>query len=660
VFSFGLVLYQLCCGDRAEWWPTDVDSNDVAAITGALRQPASFAQWTPIDAAWPLADLIRRCLATRAEDRPTALQLRDELLAAAQRCVADPAEAFRALVEQHSLSLLHDSRRARAEYQPPFATPLRGLSRVPEKEEKSDEAPRPVTAVVEEFLAPTSPHCVLLLLGDGGVGKSLTLQTLVAAPPQPWLPVQLRPALPQWSHSALRGAVAQSLQWYGASAFSHTAPVVLLLDSYDELSHDVAPEDDLPRVLGMTARMKLIVTARRTTVPDADLGRRFGTSVAVRYLLPFTTQQIQWLIRQRGVDDVKADSISTVVENPFLLQLYCDCRADVDALAQRHWKPGVVQRRHVYEAALSRWICDAARRGGVIDAVMQQLMRGTHSLEDSFVGAAQRIGHAMYAAGAVDSLHTDEPWAQLYSLTQDALRGKRAALVAFRLRELQTFLVGCPLRIRPAASFAHKSFRDYLAAAHFAAEPGSPDRALLTLDPAVQRFAAEFVDATATTAYTQNMSVMPLSPTPLQLGHRLVDILRTSRHPTVVANALTALNTAGVSFSGMNLAGIAAGSAEPPAPGTPFADLGGAMLAGANLSRADLRHCRLQQACLNGADLRHANLQGAAFGELPLFRTFAVEYDVRAVAVSPDGRFVYSGDDLTVTQWETSSGAVCT
>ncbi len=622
---------------------------DVSAITAALCHPATLDQWTPVDPAWPLAGLIRRCLAVRPEARPTAPQLRDELLAAALSCFANPAEAFGALVEQRNRWLLHDSRRARAEYQPPFATTSRAITHASDKDEKSGGAPRPVTAVLKEFLAPTSQERVLLLLGDGGLGKTLTLQHLVSAPPQPWLAVQLRHALPQWSHATLRGAVSHALQFYGGSASGHTAPIVLLIDAYDELSHDIAPEDDLPCVLGMAANMKLIVTARRTAVPDADLGRRFGTSVVVRYLLPFTPQQIRALMRQRGVDDVKADSVRAVVENPFLLQLYCECRADVDALAQRHWQPGVVQRRHVYEAALLRWIRDAARRGGLIDAVRQQLLAtGNVTLEESFVAAAQRIGHAMYAAGAVDSLQSDEPWAQLYVLTEVALRGKRAALVAFRLRELQTFLAGGPLRIRPAASFAHKSFRDYLAAAHYVADPVSADHALLTLDPAVQRFAAEFIDPGATTTYTQNQSSTPPTPT---LGHLLVDLLRTSRHPSVVANALTALNTAGVSFSGMNLAGLTAGSAEPPAPGTPFADLGGAMLAGVDLSCADLRHCRLQQACLDGANLRQAKMQGAAFGELP---SFLVGSEVKAVTVSPDGRFVFSASLRQLQMWDAS------
>jgi hypothetical protein len=96
-----------------------------------LEPPGHVSQWAPVDPAWPLADLARRCLSVWPEDRPAVLQLRDELLAAAPRCFADPADAFAAVVEQRNRWLLHDSRRTRAEYQPPFATHLRGLTHVP-------------------------------------------------------------------------------------------------------------------------------------------------------------------------------------------------------------------------------------------------------------------------------------------------------------------------------------------------------------------------------------------------------------------------------------------------------------------------------------------------------------------------------------------------
>ncbi len=80
VFSLGLVLYQLCCGDRAAWWPNSIDQGDTTAITGALAQAAVFDQWVQDDppgrlvplfvAAWPDAprtapqrpSCLRRCL----------------------------------------------------------------------------------------------------------------------------------------------------------------------------------------------------------------------------------------------------------------------------------------------------------------------------------------------------------------------------------------------------------------------------------------------------------------------------------------------------------------------------------------------------------------------------------------------------------------------
>ncbi len=413
MFSLGLVLFQLCCGDRTAWWPSDVDARPdadaVQAIVATLQDAAAFAQWAPVDAAWPLADVIRRCLSFDPAQRPTAAQLRDELLAAAPWCLPGPGEAFCAVAEQRNWWLLHESRGARAQYQAPFATARRGLARVPTVEEKQrahgnddEEAKqvahdvRPVTAALDEFLASSDQRRVLVLLGDGGVGKSLTLQRLVescliagssasgapapAEAPAPararWQALQLRPALSgsgAWSHAGLRGAVQRALRWYaGAVACPGDARLVVLLDGYDELALAAggAADDDLPRALGLDepalagARVKLVVTARRTTVPEGELARRFGPGSGALYLLPFTAAQMETLMRQRGLAEAqiaRAQSLRAVVENPFLLQLYCECWPEVEALAARHWRAGAVRRRHVYEAALRRCGAGSAR-----------------------------------------------------------------------------------------------------------------------------------------------------------------------------------------------------------------------------------------------------------------------------------------------------------
>jgi hypothetical protein len=684
-----------------------MDGAQPALYHSTLQSPDAFAEWAGVNASWPLADLVRRCLSFRVEERPTAAQLRDELLAAAPRCMPIP-EATRAVVEVRNGWLLHDSRAARATYLPPFATPLRGLERVPARvadepqrtgSAASEAAPEPVTSAVERFLA--SPERVLVLLGDGGVGKSLTLQQLTAqlsaqsaaqgGAVRRWLPLLLRSALPQWRHADLQGAVLRALQWYGCPAPSAGgeleggARLLIVCDGYDELAArdgSGGPTEDLPRTLGMPASAKLVLTARRGGVPEAELERRFGASLRVRYFLPFTADQMRELMRRRGVGAEQVEralSLSTVVENPFVLQMFSECWSDIQALAQQHWRAGTVQRRHVYEAALRRWIRDAVQRGGLLPVVAERLIDPADAqdrsrtigdkLERSFLRAAQRVGHHMFKAAALTVRGAELPdlqqeaWLRVHQLTEETTRGQKQALVAFRLRELQGFLAGCPLRLRlravsergaaeaggqhsgnaAEAGFAHKSFRDFLAAAHWAADPADPFHAPLTLDPAVQRFAAEFIDPTATTALTQRVKTLAdldRAPALHDAGYAAVRVLLSagSRNPGAAANALTALNTAGVSLAGMRLAGLAAGGV-PPAPGVPFADLGGATLSGADLTKADLRGCRLQQACLDGAVLCGADLSGTLLGELP---SLAVGGEVLCVSTSEDGQRVYT------------------
>jgi hypothetical protein len=669
VFSFGLVLLQLSLGGRHAWWPATVDDSDITSITFALQRPRTFAEWAHVDPTWPLADIINRCLTPDATSRPTAAELVGALLAAGPRCFAERGgdSASLAIVEQRNRWLLHDSRHARADYIAPFCTHRRDITRVPE-DLKGDAGLLPVTVRLEAFLSSAAER-VLVLLGDGGAGKSLTLQQMVAAADaQKCLLIQLRPALPRWSHAALHGAVSAALRWYGVSSTEGIqAHIVIVLDAYDELEAEagVAPAEDLPAVLGMAPNMKLVLCARRSAVPETAMARRFGppSESVVQYLLPLTTAQIEALMRQRGLPDAevaKAQGLQAVVETPFLLRLYCECWSEVATLAARHWRAGTVQRRHVYEAALSRWVRDAQQRGGLLPKVEQMVVGSQGSPHNAFVQAAQRIAHAMFAASATDRFsHPHEPWSRLFQLTRDALRAKARspALVDFRVRELRSYLAGCPLRVEDvdggAVSFAHKSFRDFLAAAHYAAHPADTGSTLLTMDAAVQRFVAEFVDCTDTAASLCEPEAPKQAEAPVAAGRRMVAVLRSASDPVAVANAITALNTAGVPLSGLKLAGLRAGG-PPPAAGVPFADLGGAMLAGTDLSGADLRSCRLQQACLDDAVLRDTNLDGAIFGELPAIRMSA---GVNALALTSDGLRIFAAcADGAVRHVDVSSG----
>ncbi|MEM7495575.1 MAG: pentapeptide repeat-containing protein, partial [Myxococcota bacterium] len=112
------------------------------------------------------------------------------------------------------------------------------------------------------------------------------------------------------------------------------------------------------------------------------------------------------------------------------------------------------------------------------------------------------------------------------------------------------------------------------------------------------------------------------------------------------ANALTILNAAGVSFSGMDLRGINA----------PGAVLDGAVMDGTDLRGANLAGAWLGHASLSQARLGQAVLLGTRFGEQAFFKGHTDS--VNSVGFSGDGTRVASGSsDNTVRVWDMQSGA---
>ena len=86
-----------------------------------------------------------------------------------------------------------------------------------------------------------------------------------------------------------------------------------------------------------------------------------------------------------------------------------------------------------------------------------------------------------------------------------------------------------------------------------------------------------------------------------------IELSKTDKHFAIAAaNAITGLNNAKISFSGMDFKGIS----------IPEADLSQAILDYTNLEGSDLSSVKLKTAWLRGASLKRSNMDGVYFGEL--------------------------------------------
>jgi hypothetical protein len=297
---------------------------------------------------------------------------------------------------------------------------------------------------------------------------------------------------------------------------------------------------------------------------------------SVRYLLPFTAEQVRSFLDHKGVPH-SGELPLEVLENPLVLRLY--------ASAWRVIKPsgfrGAVLRRDVYNAFAEQWLTGVSVLSEDVRTALSDAASGT-SFAELFADFAESAALRMFSAGALVLPAVDmaaHPWAQLPQLTRESAErqfagaGRRVMdleqLVRARLRVLQRFLSGSPVQGRgEVLTFFHKSLRDFYCARALLRQPDCAAR-VLTDDPAVLRFAAEMVDIAAA-----RERLMAASPPPAADGTaRVVDGLLRARHcaamrpyplakAVVAANCASVLAVAGVSLSGVDLSGAALGEGE--------------------------------------------------------------------------------------------------
>jgi len=735
IYALGLVLWQLATG-KIPREPTR------KIFAEAEREPI------PEDCPSEIRQLILDCWRTNPEDRPSAEEVVtrlkrmefNEFSSLIQLCEEVDIEIHPARIEglkylpsyltEHQVLEDLDTYWQRLEMQPDFEG---NLSRQEiSTPSQLGNPPFSLHKTLNEFLAQEEANS-LVLLGESGLGKTLSTYQLAdrllsqwwnylknPVGTMPYYPLFIRSKLSQWSHSELVNAMDKIFKIYGENeALLKGIPVLVIVDAYDECQADIPPEN-LPKQMGLNdlPHVKLLVTCRSNTVENSALSARFALNgrLTVRYFLPFHTQQMLCYLKEslNWAPDtyqhyqeiiIKATELRQVLRNPFVLSLL------VQSWETTVSKKDLTQlnRWQIYQGFTEHWI--KSRQFLLLPSIQETLSQGHEDLLDSFNAFAAEIAFETFKEKdfsfnlAKDRVlspnsrfwlnlekeieeHTRKAFAVRQGNQSRSLLNEIDYITIMHLK-LKQFEVDSPLK-RRALSFdpSHKSFLEYFIA-----------RRIIELrrkDPRVIfKEGLQLLNIRSLQEEPETLRLMVEAwhePETYKLQKPFIDIILASKeeNPNVsqaASNAITFLNAARVSFSGMDLSRIR----------IPGADLSYGIFDRTDLSGTNLHKVKLAGAWLREVDFSSSIMEEVYFGELPylklsepinvfcysqnenqlalgsentiviyetktrkLIKILKVHLDsVTAITfISPRGKWLaYGSGDNTIRLWETESGA---
>jgi len=545
-----------------------------------------------------------------------------------------------------------------------------------------DSAREPIEDKLNEFLDWQGSGRSLLLLGDSGGGKSLTLLHLAH---RLWSAYEEGDPIPLWleldreddpDHGLIQSYLRRHIGCNAETVeqLQHEQRWILLLDAFDEIPNkrDLYNTErwdkwDLKVITGCRtqALVGVVDNYRKWFVPIANDRRRwdwlrqrvlqsFSNDQVKDYLTIYCAQHQQeltapWDESQHYLDQIKQIAgIAELLHNPFMLQAIVKVMPRLAAHSVN--KINRYELLKVYlEEHMSREAIKCQRRERLRSAPYRDF-------EARLFVYAQSLALAMFIEDPRKQsvqpginkiiVRPENEWSSFFELTDQS-----------RYRDWQ--IEGCPLNERAGKDqqgeyveyrFRHKSLLEYLALRAMLAELKrayhkeagvhwlDSDR-LYTLGLNQKRLNEErdFLEMLAGQIRQHKWLKKAL--------YALIDASRERHDITLAAaNSATALTLAGKIFSGLNwsVAKLAG------------ADLSQAIFDQTDLQGADLRWVRLLDCYLNGAQLQKANMRGVDFGQQPYLEH---ECLVNSVCYSPDGQWLATGDcDHTVRLWRVSDG----
>ena len=505
---------------------------------------------------------------------------------------------------------------------------------------------------------------VLLIQGVAGVGKSLFLRYLEKClwnDYAPGKPIPLFISLPSLTNPG-REAVEQVLKSYGCNAeeiarFKAERTFVFLLDGFDEIKTEknIYASNQLKDWKG-----QVVITARTEYLAGKNYRGLFKADalqdvddLAECHIVPFEKGQVDDYLKklaQRPESDWKnwnqyrqvLDSISglnELVSTPFILSVIAQVlprleRNQKDSSYLRTVKK--VNRATVYETFVEYWF----------DREERKLRNASVSIPEGY-DFKTSFGH--YCADLAFRMFINN------RMTVQS-RGNNYQIQAFVENEWGRFFKtkeespaiwlarqgAITKQVGNQIGFIHKSILEYFVAkllhtelVEFSPEHPVQERCFfnqknVTIEPSIIQFLVDMTEG----KYEEIQALLTV-------------LNATKGHPELGiagANAISILNAAHFSFSGMDLENIC----------IPGAVLDNGMFSATNFKGADLSGVSLRNAFFQGANFTNTKLENIIFGEHPYIEG---KTDVWCVAYSSNGKLLASGHtNNLVCLWDPQTG----
>ena len=340
-----------------------------------------------------------------------------------------------------------------------------------------DEVQAPdIQHTLAHFMAPENHEALLLVLGEPGAGKSLSLQRFAHTCCEQfeqtetgWLPIflelkaysaaQLKQRISHHIRSMLKASGlsdAEATVSFQRLRQSGSLRLVVFFDGFDEVpespcarieDNEKCRATDIKNFYDYTGanewpvnHIKLIVSSRPRSLPTLDLIHQiFGRGEAQQpvmqtYLLPFHDRQIEHYLEKRALRPQEQDyysahlksdaSVKALLRQPFVLSLFVDV---LPAFAAKQTSVDQLTKYRIYKKFVSQWFHREVM--GKLSAKERQLLGevtpGDGSLESSFREMAKAVAVGMFEQGTL-----------LTDLVDKVERSPQQAVWEYLLREV--------------------------------------------------------------------------------------------------------------------------------------------------------------------------------------------------------------------------------